>query len=100
MPLLLWPDELELRANPQMALQAFALLRQSMPEARLLLAGSGSLAEEIAALARTLGVAAAVAYRPDLTRRQRQDAIREASVASVIHSRLPPHTIGSSPFVS
>lgn len=79
-PLLLWPDELELRANPQMALQAFALLRQSMPEARLLLAGSGSLAEEIAALARTLGVAAAVAYRPDLTRRQRQDAIREASV--------------------
>jgi phenylacetate-CoA ligase len=79
-PLLLWLDELEPRANPQMALQAFALLRQSVPEARLLLAGSGSLAEEIAALARTLGVAAAVAYRPELTRRQRQDAIREASV--------------------
>jgi phenylacetate-CoA ligase len=79
-PLLLWLDELEPRANPQMALQAFALLRQSVPEARLLLAGSGSLAEEIAALARTLGVAASVAYRPELTRRQRQDAIREASV--------------------
>jgi phenylacetate-CoA ligase len=79
-PLILWLDELEPRANPQMALQAFALLRQSAPEARLLLAGSGSLAEEIAALARTLGVAAAIAYRPELTRRQRQDAIREASV--------------------
>jgi phenylacetate-CoA ligase len=79
-PLLLWLDELEPRANPQMALQAFALLRQSAPEARLLLAGSGSLAEEIATLARSLGVAAAVAYRPELTRRQRQDAIREASV--------------------
>ncbi len=79
-PLLLWLDELEPRANPQMALQALALLRQSVPEARLLLAGSGSLAAEIAALARTLGVAAAVAYRPELTRRQRQDAIREASV--------------------
>jgi glycosyltransferase involved in cell wall biosynthesis len=79
-PLLLWLDELEPRANPQMALQALALLRQSVPEARLLLAGSGSLAEEIAALARSLGVAAAVAYRSELTRRQRQDAIREASV--------------------
>jgi hypothetical protein len=51
-----------------------------VPEARLLLAGSGSLAEEITALARTLGVSAAVAYRLELTRRQRQDAIREASV--------------------
>ncbi len=79
-PLLLWLDELEPRANPQMALHALALLRQSMPEARLMLAGSGSLAEEVAALARTLGVAEAVAYRPALTERQRQDAIREASV--------------------
>ncbi len=79
-PLLLWLDELEPRANPQMALHAFALLRQSVPDARLLLAGSGSLAEEIVTLARTLGVAEAVAYRPALTERQRRDAIREASV--------------------
>jgi glycosyltransferase involved in cell wall biosynthesis len=79
-PLVLWSDELEPRANPQMALHALAQLRQSVPEARLLLAGSGSLAGELTILARTLGVAAAVAYRPDLTTRQRQDAIREASV--------------------
>ena len=43
---MLWLDELEPRANPQMALHALAQLRQSVPEARLLLAGSGSLAEE------------------------------------------------------
>jgi phenylacetate-CoA ligase len=79
-PLLLWLDELEPRANPQMALHALAQLRRSVPEARLLLAGSGSLAEEVASLARSLGVARAVAYRPALTERQRQDAIREASV--------------------
>ncbi len=79
-PLVLWLDELEPRANPQMALHALALLRQSVPEVRLLLAGSGSLAEEVVALARALGVAEIVAYRPALSERQRQDAIREASV--------------------
>lgn len=79
-PLLLWLDELEPRANPQMALHALALLRQSVPEARLLLVGNGSLAGQVHALARTLGVAEAVAYRPALTDRQRQDAIREASI--------------------
>ncbi len=79
-PLLLWLDELEPRANPQMALHAFAHLRQSVPEARLLVAGSGSLAAELMHLARSLGVAGAVAYRPGLAERQRQDAIREASV--------------------
>jgi glycosyltransferase involved in cell wall biosynthesis len=79
-PLLLWLDELEPRANPQMALHALAQLRQSLPETRLLLVGSGSLAAEVTALARSLDVAGAVAYRPHLTLRQRQDAIREASV--------------------
>lgn len=79
-PLLLWSDDLELRANPQMALHALAQLRQVVPDARLLLAGAGSLAGEVAELARALGVASAVAYRPQLTERQRQDAIREASV--------------------
>ncbi len=79
-PLVLWLDELEPRANPSLALHALAQLRQSVPEARLLLVGSGSLAGEVQALARSLGVAAAVAYRPELSNRQRQDAIREASV--------------------
>lgn len=79
-PLLLWLDELEARANPQMALHALAHLRQSVPDARLLLAGSGSLAGEVTDLARSLGVASAVAYRSSLAERQRQDAIREASV--------------------
>jgi glycosyltransferase involved in cell wall biosynthesis len=79
-PLLLWLDELEPRANPQMALHALAHLRQSAPEARLLLAGSGSLAGEVIDLARVLGLAGAVAYRPALAERQRRDAIREASV--------------------
>ncbi|MEI2690742.1 MAG: glycosyltransferase [Anaerolineae bacterium] len=79
-PLLLWLDELEPRANPQMALHALAQLRQRMPEARLLLVGDGSLAGEVSQLARTLEVAGAVAYRPRLSQRQRQDAIREASV--------------------
>ncbi len=79
-PLLLWLDELEPRANPAMALHALAQLHQSMAEARLLLVGDGSLAGEVTALARSLGVAGAVAYRPALTERKRQDAIREASV--------------------
>lgn len=79
-PLLLWLDELEPRAQPQLALQALARLRQRMPEARLMLVGSGSLAAEIFALARALGMADAIAYRPDLTERQRRDAIREASI--------------------
>lgn len=80
LPLLLWLDELEPRANPALALHALAQLHQSLPEARLLLVGDGSLAGEVTALARSLGVAGAVAYRPALTERQRQDAIREASV--------------------
>lgn len=79
-PLLLWLDELEPRADPQLALHALAQLRQRMPEARLMLVGSGSLAAELFALARSLGVADAIAYRPALTERQRRDAIREASV--------------------
>jgi glycosyltransferase involved in cell wall biosynthesis len=79
-PLVLWVDELEPRANPQMALHALAQLRQIVPEARLLLVGSGSLAEEIVALARSLGVAGTVAYRQGLTPQQRADVIREASV--------------------
>jgi glycosyltransferase involved in cell wall biosynthesis len=79
-PLLLWLDELEPRANPQMALHALAHLRQSVPDARLLLAGSGALSGDVIGLARSLGVAGAVAYRPELPERQRQDAIREASV--------------------
>lgn len=79
-PLILWSDDLEPRANPQMALHALAQLRHTVPDARLLLAGSGSLAGELTTLARALGVAGAVAYRPQLSERQRQDAIREASV--------------------
>lgn len=45
-----------------------------------MLVGSGPLAAELFALARALGVADAIAYRPALTERQRRDAIREASV--------------------
>ena len=79
-PLLFWLDDLEPRANPQMALHALAALRKSVPEARLLMVGAGSLAGEVQTLARSLDVAGAVAYRPALTKSQRQDAIREASV--------------------
>lgn len=79
-PLLFWLDELAPRADPQLALHALAQLRRRMPEARLMLVGSGPLAAELFALARALGVADAIAYRPALTERQRRDAIREASV--------------------
>lgn len=79
-PLLLWLDDLEPRANPPMALRALARLREGLPEARLLMVGSGPLAQEVQSLACSLGVAGAVAYRPHLSPRQRRDAIREASV--------------------
>ena len=51
-PLMLWIDDLEERANPQMALHALAELRKRVPEARLLMAGSGSLAGRPALAAR------------------------------------------------
>lgn len=79
-PLILWLDELERRANPVMPLQALALLRRSVPTARLLMVGEGTLAEEVRNQARALGVADAVAYRTALTGPQRRAALHAASV--------------------
>jgi glycosyltransferase involved in cell wall biosynthesis len=44
------------------ALRAFALVRAAHPQATLTIAGSGPLREELAALARELGIAAAVSF--------------------------------------
>ena len=79
-PLVLWLRSLMAHANPAMALRAFALLRQSLPDARLMMIGRGPLAKEVGALARELGVADAIAYRPWLPFAQLRQAMQTASV--------------------
>jgi len=79
-PLLLWSSVLEPEANPFMALRALAKVIQTLPEARLLLVGRGSLAHEVAAQANALGIAKSVAYRPELSAERWLDTLREASV--------------------
>ena len=79
-PRLLWVDDLDPSANPAMALEAFARLRQAIPEARMLLVGTGSLAGQVADLARRLDVADAIAYRPRLPEHKRQQLLQQASV--------------------
>lgn len=79
-PLLLWHDELTLRADPHTALEAFALLRAASPEARLLLVGTGPLAASVQQWAAELDVAQAVAYRPALTTAQRRAALAAAGI--------------------
>lgn len=81
LPLVLWIDSLEPASNPSMAMRALAALRQSIPEARLLLVGQGSAAAEVAELAGRLGVASYVAYRPFLPWPRLREALQEASVA-------------------
>jgi glycosyltransferase involved in cell wall biosynthesis len=79
-PLVLWMRSLMTHANPAMALRAFALLRQALPEARLMMIGRGPLAKEVGALAHELGVADAIAYRPWLPFAQLRQAMQAASV--------------------
>ncbi|MER2599568.1 MAG: glycosyltransferase [Caldilineales bacterium] len=79
-PLLLWCDELTERADPRTALEALALLRTAVPDARLLLAGSGPLAAQVQHWAAELQVAQAVAYRAALSPTQRRTALVTASV--------------------
>lgn len=79
-PLVLWMRSLMPHANPAMALRALAVLRESVPDARLMMIGRGPLAKEVAALARELGVADAIAYRPWLPFAQLRQAMQTASV--------------------
>lgn len=79
-PLILWSSVLEPEANPAMALAALARMQQTIPDARLLLVGRGSLAEDIATQADALGIARSVAYRPELVAERWLDTLREASV--------------------
>ncbi len=79
-PLVLWMRSLQPHANPAMALRALAVLRKTVPEARLMMIGRGPLAKEVAALARELGVADAIAYRPWLPFAQLRQAMQTASV--------------------
>lgn len=79
-PLLMWASVLEPEANPGMALAALARVRQTLPEARLLLAGRGTLAGEVAAQARALEIEQAIAYRPELSGERWLQALHEASV--------------------
>jgi glycosyltransferase involved in cell wall biosynthesis len=70
----------EPEANPAMALAALARIQQTMPDARLMLVGRGSLAQDVATQANALGVAQSVAYRPELIAERWLDTLREASV--------------------
>ena len=79
-PLLLWSSVLEPEANPAMALTAFARVLQTLPEARLLLVGRGSLASAIATHARSLNIEKSVAYRSELVGERWLETLREASV--------------------
>lgn len=80
-PLILWANSLEPGSNPAMALRALAVLRQSVPEARLLVVGRGRAAAEVKSLAGELGVAGSVAYRPSLPFVRLRGALQTASVA-------------------
>ena len=62
------------------ALRAFALVLANMPEARLIVAGSGPEREALRALAAELGIAAAVEFCGRLDRDQMADCYRLASV--------------------
>jgi glycosyltransferase involved in cell wall biosynthesis len=90
-PLVLWLDSLGRLANPAMALRALRLLRQTVPDARLLMVGTGSLAPKVGRQARELGVAEAVAYRSWLDPKQRQRVVQTTSVLwhSATHDNLP-----------
>lgn len=79
-PLLLWHDEVDAPANPLMAVRALAELHRMMPEARLLIVGEGPLVGQVATLARDLGVAKAIAYRPVLPEHKLRQTILSASV--------------------
>ena len=80
-PLILWVNSLETGSNPGMALRALARLRQSRPEARLLMVGHGPAAIEVKSLAAELGVAGSVAYRPFLPFSRLRQVMQTASVA-------------------
>jgi glycosyltransferase involved in cell wall biosynthesis len=79
-PLLLWSSVLETEANPAMALVAFARLKQTTVDARLMLIGKGSLAADIASQARDLGIDRSIAYRAELADDRWRDVLHEASV--------------------
>lgn len=79
-PLILWVRSLHAHANPTMALRAFALVRETLPEARLMMIGHGPLAHEVAAVAKELNLAEAVAYRPWLPFHRLREVLQSASV--------------------
>lgn len=63
------------------ALRAFGLVRQSLPEARLVIAGSGPQESDLRRLARDLGLADAVHFTGRLDRDAMAQAYRDADVA-------------------
>jgi glycosyltransferase involved in cell wall biosynthesis len=63
------------------ALRAFAIVRASMPQARLLIAGTGPEADRLQVLARDLGVDGAVEFAGRLERETMARRLRESSVA-------------------
>lgn len=79
-PLVLWVRGLLPHANPLMAVRGLAKLRELVPEARLMMVGRGPLAPQVQALAKELGVADAIAYRPWLSFHQLRQAMQTASV--------------------
>lgn len=79
-PLIMWMRSLSANANPAMALRAFALVRETVPEARLLMIGRGPLAGLLRELAQELNVAQAVSHTSWLPAHRLRRAMQTASV--------------------
>jgi glycosyltransferase involved in cell wall biosynthesis len=63
------------------AIRAFAIVRLEHPDATLTVAGSGPLAQSLAGLAESLGLAAAITFTGRLDRDAMAQAYREADIA-------------------
>lgn len=79
-PLILWARPLHPNANPAMAFRALAILRKTVPDARLLMVGQGPLLRQVKALAVELGITPAVSLRPSLPFHRMRQAVQTASV--------------------
>lgn len=78
---LLVPRNLEPIYDNESAIMAFSIVHRSYPDATLTIAGSGPLAESLAVLAETLGLAGAVIFAGRLDRDAMAQAYRAADIA-------------------
>ena len=78
---LLIPRNLEPIYDNETAIRAFSIVHRSYPDATLTIAGSGPLAESLAVLTKTLGLAGAVIFAGRLDRDAMAKAYRAADIA-------------------